>query len=149
MDMLDIWFTRLTNIGVIVGLVVLVYEVNQNTQALQNETDVAIYTMAVDNRQMLLEHSKLRELYVRSVTENWQDFTPDEQMMLLAYWSAETDRMELQFILFKRNETDLDNIVFYERDLLLEPFVTGWNTWKGSYDPEFVEYLDGLIEKAN
>ena len=105
--------------------------------------------MAVDNRHMLLEHNKLRELYVRSEVENWHDFTRDEQMMLLAYWSAETDRMELQFVLFKRNGTDLDNIVFYERDLLLEPFITGWNTWKSFYDPEFVVYLDGLIEKAN
>ena len=61
---------------------------------------------------MLLENSELRELYKRVETEQWREFSPDEQRMLLAHWSAETDRAERQFVLLRRNGTDLDNIVF-------------------------------------
>jgi hypothetical protein len=98
---------------------------------------------------MLLENSELRELYKRVETEQWRELSPDEQLMLLAYWSAETDRAELQFVLLRRNGTDLDNIVFYERDLVLEAFKSGWLSWKSNYDPDFVVFFDGLIEKAN
>jgi hypothetical protein len=149
MERMNEWLTLLTNIGVIAGLAILIYEINQNTNALQNETDVAIYSMAQDNRQMMLENSDLRKLYHRVENQLWADLTPDEQLMLLAYWSVEIDRTELQYVLFKRNGVPLENIIFYERDLLLEPFRTGWLAWKRYYDPEFVKYFDELISEAN
>ena len=40
MERMNEWLTLLTNIGVIAGLAILIYEINQNTNALQNETDV-------------------------------------------------------------------------------------------------------------
>jgi hypothetical protein len=143
------WLTLITNLGVIGGLIILVYEVQQNTQALENETDVAVYSMAMENRQMLVESSELRDLYVRVETESWNDFTPEEQMTLLGYWSNELDRSELQFLLFKRNQTDLDNIIFFERDLSLEAFRTAWLAWKKYFDPEFVAYFDNYISEAS
>ena len=149
MERTNPWLTLLTNLGVIGGLLILIYEVQQNTQALKNETDVAIYSMSMDNRQMLVESSELRDPYVRVETELWSDFTPEEQMTLLGYWSNEIDRTELQFTLFRRNQADLDNIIFYERDLTLEPFKTGWLAWKKYFDPDFVEFFDNLIAKAN
>ena len=107
MNSLNNWITLLTNIGVIAGLAVLVYEVNQNSQALQNETDVAIFSIAADNRQLLVENSEFRHLYQRIETKQWDQLTPDEQMMLLGYWSNELDRTQLQFMLYRRNGADL------------------------------------------
>ena len=75
--------TLLTNIGVLAGLVLLVYEVNQNNQALLNETDVAVFSIAADNRQILVENRELRLLYQRVETERWDQLTPDEQWILM------------------------------------------------------------------
>ena len=151
MNSLNNWFTLLTNIGVIAGLAVLVYEVNQNSQALQNETDVAIFSIAADNRQLLVENSEFRHLYQRIETKQWDQLTPDEQMMLLGYWSNELDRTQLQFMLYRRNGADLEemDIIFYSRDLLLEPFKALWLDLKKIYDPDFVVFFDGVIEDAN
>ncbi|MEH6552432.1 MAG: hypothetical protein V7744_20850 [Pseudomonadales bacterium] len=142
------WITYLTNLVAIVGVAILIYEVSQNTQALKNETDVAVYQMGIDNRQKLIENNQLRELYYRVETIRWSELTKDEQYLLLAYWTAELDRTELQYILHRRNGTKLDNIVFNERDLLLEPFQTGWSAWKVNYDADFVEFFDGIISRA-
>ncbi|MGI9264477.1 MAG: hypothetical protein ACR2QU_06090 [Gammaproteobacteria bacterium] len=50
MERLNQWLALLTNVGVLIGLIVVIYEINQNTVALGNETDVAIYTIASNVR---------------------------------------------------------------------------------------------------
>ena len=89
MDKLNRWLTQLTNLGVLVGLVVLVYEVNQNTQALQNETDVAIYSMAAVSSQLYFGSEELRRLVMDSRTKPWSEFSEADQMMLAFYWRNE------------------------------------------------------------
>jgi hypothetical protein len=44
-DNLNFWLTLSANVVVILGLAILIYEVRQNTQALRNETDVAIWSL--------------------------------------------------------------------------------------------------------
>ena len=145
------WLTLVTNLGVIAGLVILVYEVNQTNQALLNETDVAVHSIASENRHMLLENAELRKLYQRVETERWDDFSSDQQWILRAFWSNELDRTQLQFMLYTRNGVDLDDmdIIFNDRDLAREAFKSYWEEWKDLYDPKFVAYLDELIEHAN
>ena len=148
MEKLNNWLTLVTNIGVIAGLALLVYEVEQNTKALQNEADVAIYSMSADNQRLTLEHPELREMFVRIETEEWSNFSREEKMIIGTYWGNEVDRTELQFVLFKRNGTELDNIVFAEQDLSTQTFSAWWSIAKQNYASDFIEYLDGLIEKA-
>ena len=67
------WLTLPTNFGVIAGLGLLVYEISQNTQALNNDINVAIYSMAADNGRLLIESRELRDVLERATTEEWSE----------------------------------------------------------------------------
>jgi hypothetical protein len=150
MHKLNRWMTTVTNIGVIVGLVVLIYEVNLNTQSVQNETDVAIYVMAADNARLLIDNEQLRHPYVQIESKSWIDFSEVDRVILGTYWYIEVDRLELQFRLYKRNKQRLENIVFYESDLKARSFQEWWSSdAKALYEPEFVLYFEQLIAAAN
>ena len=71
MEKLNQWMTLLTNIGVLAGLVLLVYEVNQNTNALRNETDVAIYSMAAEDTRTVIENPDIAEVFPRAASKDW------------------------------------------------------------------------------
>lgn len=68
LNKLSDWILLVTNLVVIAGLALMVYEIKQNIQALHNETDVAIYSLAADNRRLLSKDTSLRTLYQRMET---------------------------------------------------------------------------------
>lgn len=42
MEKTNRWLTLVANLGVVAGLFILIFEVNQNTSALRNEADITI-----------------------------------------------------------------------------------------------------------
>ena len=143
------WLSLFTNLGVIAGLVLLVYEISQNTQALNNDIDVAIYSMSADNSRLLVESEALRSVLEKAHSEEWDEFPFSEKTILWGYWGNEVDRVELQFRLFARNDAEPDNIIFGESDLKLTSFRKWWGETKDWYGSDFVVYFDELIENAN
>jgi hypothetical protein len=124
------WITLFTNLGVIAGLALLVYEINQNTQALYNDRDVAIYSMSADNSRLLVESPELRGALEKANTGEWSGFSYAERLILWGFWGNEVDRLELQFRLFQRDGVEPDNILFGESDLKLESFRSWWGEAK-------------------
>ncbi len=141
------WLTLLTNLGVIAGLGLLVYEISQNTRALNNDIDVAIYSMAADNGRLLIESRELRDVLEQATTAELSEFSYAEKTILWGYWGNEVDRVELQFVLADNSEPD--NIVFAEADLQLKSFRAWWGEAKVLYSPDFVTYFDELIARNN
>jgi hypothetical protein len=148
MDRLNGWVTLLTNLAVLAGLVVLIYEVNQNTQALQNETDVAVYSLASDANRLVIEHPRLKELLLEARTIGWNEFSDTDKVTVGYFWGGELNRLELQFRLITRNNDDLDNIVFQEQFLGLRSFQDFWISIRPRYEPRFVAFVDRLIAAA-
>ena len=148
MDKANQWLTLLTNIGVLLGLVVLIYEINQNNVALENETDVAIYAISAENILQVIENSELRELLIRAEDTHFEDFSRSDQIMLGTYWAYEIHHLNLQFRLHQRNNAEFDNIVFYKSDLTLRPFQTWWSRAQINHTKEFIDFVDLMIAKA-
>ena len=138
------------NIGVIVGLGVLIYEVRQNTQALQNETDVAIYSAGSAQNSLLVQDPVLTELLMRAQNEDWSSLSPVERRQVSVWYYLLLDRLELQYRLYVRNAVDLDpeTIVFPQRLLSNANFIAWWESSSFSYQPDFVVFFDSLLERA-
>jgi len=143
------WITLFTNMAVLAGLIVLVLEVNQNTTALQNESDVAVYSIAAENARLLVENDALRQVYQSVNAEPGIKLSNDQKLLLSVFWGNEVDRAELQYRLYQRNHSKLDNIVFFEPDLRLPAFQEWWSATKNLYESDFVQYLDELSAKNN
>ncbi|NIL93755.1 MAG: hypothetical protein GTO71_04800 [Woeseiaceae bacterium] len=143
------WVSLATNVAVVAGLIVLIVEINQNTVALENQIDVAIYADAPI--VMLAEHPDLAELHVRSESEAWDSFSPVEQERLSALWALSLDSAELQFRLRQRGSEQLtaENMVFPQRLLNRDSFRTFWREAEGSgvLDPEFVTFFNTYMMK--
>lgn len=146
------WVALVTNVAVVAGLVFLIIEISQNTVALENQIDVAVYADAPI--VLLAEHPDLAELHVRSETEAWDSFSPVEQERLSALWALSLDSAELQFRLRQRGSEHLtaENMVFPQRLLNRDAFRTFWREAESSgvLDPEFVTFFNTyMMEFSN
>lgn len=145
------WFTLITNIGVMAGLIFLIIEVSQNTVAIENQIDVAVYSDAPI--RLLVENPDLAELHVRSETEAWEGFSPVEQERLGALWALSLDSAELQFRLRRRGDEPLtaENIAFPQRLLSRDSFKAFWRESEktGVLAPEFVTFFNSYLAESN
>jgi len=144
------WITIATNIGVILGLVVLIIEVNQNTTGMEDQIDAAIWSNS-NGGFLIAENADLAALLVRTKTEPWDSFLPVEQERIGIMWGYAIDSAELQFRLRNRRGEKLnaDNIVFPERFLSQGSFKTFWLQAQktGVYPPDFVSFFNAYISE--
>jgi hypothetical protein len=144
------WLTLATNIGVIVGLVVLILEINQNTTAIENEIDASIW--ANSNAGLLIvDNPELAQLSVRAKTEPWESFSPIEQERIGTLWGYALDSAELQYRLRNRGGERLnaDNIVFPTRLLSQDSFGAFWTQAQqsGAYPSDFVMFFNSYVSE--
>lgn len=148
-DRANQWFTLITNIGVMAGLFFLIIEVSQNTVAIENQVDVAVYGDAPI--RLLVENPDLAELHVRSETESWEDFSAIEQERLGALWALSLDSAELQYRLRRRSDEPLtaENIAFPQRLLSRDSFMTFWRESEqtGVLAPDFVSFFNSYLDE--
>ena len=149
-DNLNSWLTLSANVVVILGLAVLIYEVRQNTQALQNETDVAIWSLGSAQASLAVQDADLAHLLIRARTEDWSALDPIEQERLTIFWGMLVDRLELQYRLYTRTDSTLDegSIVFPEQLLRQPSFRRWWGENSYIYHPEFQTYFEKLLDEA-
>ena len=147
MERTNKWLNILTNVGVLVGLGLLIYEINQNTHALSNETDVAIYSIASNVSLLQAESAEIAELMARSTTAEWDDFNTVEKVRLGGYWGTILDMAELQFRLYSRKGDAVDNILFPEYLFRRKSFRVYWVSVRYLYEEDFVTYLEVKMDQ--
>ena len=145
MKKLNETLTLLTNIGLLLGFIFLIYEINQNTIAIENEADAAIYSTFIAGSYVLAESEELAELIARTPNTKWEDFTEAEKVRIDAIWSSALDTAELQFRMFQRRGDVPDNILFDEGIFNYASFKSYWSEVKGFYEPAFVEYFERIM----
>jgi len=153
-DVFNRWLTLFTNIGVIIGLVLVFYEVQQNTLALDNGADIAIWSIGSQTAGLVVESSEVAQILTRFETEPWGNFSKEEQTRLNVLLGLLLDRLELQLRLFERRGEvlDRDNIVFPEYLLKLDTFKIWWKYQKqndGGFPGHFAKFFDDYIREVN
>ena len=103
-----------SSIAIVVTLVYLTIQVQQNTLALRDQADVAVYSLATSSILLLAESTEIADLVMRAETVTWEEFTKVEKVRLSSYWTSVINTAELQFRLYKRKNAPLENIVFPE-----------------------------------
>ena len=147
------WIELLTNVGVLFGIFVLIYEIRQNTISIANQTDVAIQDLGHSNQaSLIVADSDLAAIFLRSATEPWNSFSPVEQVRIGIFWSMLVDRVSLQRRLFERQGDRLqrENISFPEGVIKSESFRAWWEEAKrdGTYPKDFQEFFDAYVDSV-
>ena len=95
------WVTMLTNVGVLIGIVLLLVELNQNTTALKTEADEVVYSLWSDLNKVGSTSPGLAEIIVKG-NKNPKALTEAELFRYQQYFFQAFNVIEHNFRAAKR-----------------------------------------------
>jgi len=115
-DQVNRWLTLIANFGVLLGLLLLVYEIRQNHEMTRAQTRNEIAANEVDRLNFLAGNDELVDLLIRSNTEELLD---------------EADRIKIRFLRYGAFRQWENNYYQYRMGLFdEEQYVAGKESWK-------------------
>ncbi len=145
--MLNDWLTLFANIGVLLGIFFLIYEIQQNTDAIHSQTRAAIYGGAQEELWKNMEYPDVTLNML--VTDH--ELSPEEKIRFDAWMSASLRAREFAWIEYRNGNLDA---TYWESDRNVIAIVLGtdrgrswWNSiGRQAFSPEFVTYVDEYLE---
>jgi hypothetical protein len=131
MEKLNQWLTLLANIGVLVGIVFLAIEIQQNTNNLEINRQVAL-TEAYANRSSTVQEAQVAaalssdfgEIYVKWQRGGSEALTESERFRVLSWETARMFRLESQYIMWEQGLLE-EEFIDTLRDITMRN-VEGW-----------------------
>lgn len=142
------WLTLAANLGVLVGIILLVFELNQNRTMIRAQTRSALSTGIVDLFTAVAENPELASLRRRA--DAGEELTPDEKYRyeiitraFFRYW----ENVHYQYRQGLYDDTEFSRQKEAWRDYALSsPALAGWwCTYRGEFSPEFAAEFDDLL----
>ncbi len=149
MDKLNQWLTLVANLGVLIGIAFLAFEVQQNTDALHSQTRATIFSGVQEELWKNMEYP--------DVTLNMQttdhELSPEEKVRFDAWMMASMKARELAWLEYRSGNIESFQ---WEGEQAVIGLVLGcsrcrdwWNkAGRLGFGPEFVEITDRLIDGA-
>jgi len=147
-DQLMKWLTILSNVGVLIGLVFLVVEINQNSRI---AAATAQLDLAQDRRETYEYANSMMELDFRF--RFGQEVTPVERVIGARLYEARIRTYETQWHFWRNGLIDDEQFQAYFEQLadqdgtMAEPRILElWEDTKSIYHPDFVRMVDARLE---
>jgi len=158
MDRLNQWLTLLANIGVLVGIVFLAVEIQQNTNNLEMNRQIAL-TEAYANRSSTVQEAQVAaavspdfgEIYVKWQRDGSEALTDVERFRVLSWETARIFRLESQYIMWEQGLLE-EKFIETLRDITMRS-AEGWRdldilwTPSGGYREEVERALQEIDRK--
>ena len=146
-DRLNRWLTLGANVGVLVGLLLLVVELNQNHEMMRSQTRHEIAAGIVDLLLVPASNEQLANLMYRA--ETGQELTPEERYQfnmrtnaLLRYW--EDTHYQYRVGLYDKVEFSKQREAWRAAFLRSAGMRVYWCDVRTLYSPEFMAEMDAL-----
>jgi hypothetical protein len=147
-DRLNRWLTLGANIGVLVGIILLIVELDQNREAVQAQTRAALSQGIVDHMSLIAGNAELANL--RRRIDGGENATEDEQYRyelitraLVRYW--ENVHYQYRQGLYDDAEFAAHREAIRDYFAYSKAIVAFWCTSRHGMSREFVKEIDGLI----
>jgi hypothetical protein len=150
-DRLNRWLTLAANIGVFLGIVLLLFELNQNRVVTEAQTRSAITASIIELTGMFSQTPMGMTIYEKMLSN--EPLTVQELIWrrgasrsLFRHW----ENVYFQFRVGLFNEQELDTYRVYWRNVTrCQPWQQEfWDNTKMQFDPFFREELDLILEEA-
>jgi hypothetical protein len=152
MEKLNQWLTLAANVGVLVGIFFLAYEIRQNTEAVKSE---ALHTSSENARELLLEVATSVDIRTAIAASNSWDAAQDpyhDNYEAYCWWLwAVMRNLEEQYYLWKAGFLELE-LLNARVEALRPVFSEGgiqrewWPGFSASMTPEFTLWLSDHLE---
>jgi hypothetical protein len=135
-------FHILANIGVIGGILLLAFELQQNNELMAAEARFNRLTMAVDAWRFRAEHGELYTLRERA--NNDEVLSRDEQMRVDASVMAVFVMLEWTFRELSKDSPEMNQVREVQQYNFANEASYGkvWEARKNSFDPTFVQWME-------
>lgn len=146
--MFNDWLTLVANLGVLLGIFFLVYEIQQNTDAIRSQTRAAIYSGA---QEELWKNMEYPDVTLNMLVAD-HELSPEEKVRFDAWMSASMRAREFAWIEYRNGNLDA---TYWESDRNVIAIILGtergrtwWNkVGKLSFGPEFTSYVDDYMKE--
>lgn len=139
-----------TNIGVLLGVVMVLIELQQNTTAIRSQTEYANISEWIALSREYALSPDLVEIVLRG-DEGLENLTPEERARYFHYLSTYIMITEISFNSIENNTFEYDEVA-NRRFILLTFSSPGarayWDATKLSYTERFRVYMDGVLAEA-
>ncbi len=135
-------FRILANIGVIGGILLLAFELQQNNELMAAEARFNRLTMVVDAWRFTAEHGDLYELRERA--NNNEVLSRAEQIRVDASVMAVFVMLEWTFRELSKDSPEMNQVREVQRYTFANEASTSkvWEARKNSFDPAFVQWME-------
>jgi hypothetical protein len=150
-DRLNQWLTLGANFGVVIGLVLVAFQFQQNTDAVRLQARLGA-SASIQNAELSLAGDTLAEAYTKSILTP-SELTPSEVTQVWGYLTSGLTGAYQNWVAYDAGYTtkrDMENVALAASMYLNYPFgLVYWNVMKNDqYDPEFVALVDGALTDA-
>ncbi len=147
MDRLNQWLTLFANVGVLLGILFLAYEVQQNTAAIQSQTRATVFSGTQEELWKNMEYTDV----TLNMLATERQLSPEEKIRFDAWMMAFMKAREFEWLEFESGNLDS---VQWETTQQTIPLVLGCSRcrdwWikagKLAFSPEFAAITDNLID---
>ena len=146
-DRLNLWLTLAANLAVLVGLVLLVIEINQNNEIMRAQTRSGITGAIIDNIEMYMDP---RVIVANQKRRNGQPLSDEESALLNSLAGAtlrlwENTHYQYRNGLFDDAEFEADLYVWRE-EMKKTEFKLHWSSSRHTYSEAFRMQIDEIVE---
>jgi len=151
LEKLNPWITLVANLGVLVGLVLLLVELSQNTEALRNQTEYANVSEWIALSREYSLSPDMADIVNRG-NESPENLSAEESLRYFHYLNAYTMITEASFHSIT-NGTYGYGLAQNDRFVVQLYSTPGgrafWSQNRGFYSDDFTTYVDRLLEDAD
>lgn len=147
-DNLNRWLTLGANFGVVVGLIVLIYEVNQNTAMMEAQINQQRTDTAMSEQQSQYNSDYLPAIVLKAGRA--APLTEEEHYRFSLWMRAFNRNMDNQLWQYNHGflgENIPRSMRYAVRNVIgtTEAGLEVWEESKGQYSDEYIEFVDGTI----
>lgn len=149
-DKVNRWLTLGANIGVLIGIILLVVELDQNREMIRAQTRNDI-SQQLANR-LLIAGSNIQMASVKRRAEAGDELTADEEHQYYLYFVAsmrdwENIHYQYRHGMFDENEFDAERAAWKYVTNRSKAFGRIWCRTRRNYSPEFAAEIEDLFDE--
>ena len=150
-DNVSRWLTLGANIGVLIGIILLIVEINQNREMVRAQTRNAISQQLSARLLTVAANSQLASVQHRA--EVGEKLTAEEEHQYFVYWVAnmrDWENIHYQYLhgMFDDDEFEAERTTWRWLINSNMAFARNWCLTRNNYSPRFVAELESLLDEG-
>jgi len=147
---LNDWLSLAANLGVLVGLIVLIVELDQSTRVAESTAYQELVNRIAELNQLEATDSEFAEILHKGINDA-SSLTPVETGRMISYSRAIYRHGDLAYYQFETGLMDEIRLVSalgpVKAWLSSDIGKVGWESMRPNFTIEYVDYLEGLMSK--